>query len=100
MHVELLGAKSVGSAAHWILFSLWIPNQLSAEHIAVEGVRAIPIGNVYHRVIERETWFRRHHTYVHLTRTSSVQTAEWQESTLMWRRNTDSPESTSSGSYG
>src|SRR5215471_18376488 len=45
MQVELRGAETVGPA-------LWALNELGAQYIAIERVRALPIGDMHHAVVE------------------------------------------------
>src|SRR5262249_14092293 len=45
MQVELRGAETVGP-------TLWPLNELGAQHIAVERVRALPIGDMHHAMVE------------------------------------------------
>ena len=45
MQIELRGAEPVGPA-------LRAPNKLGAEHIAVEHVRALPVRDMHHAVVE------------------------------------------------
>jgi hypothetical protein len=45
MQVELRGAETVGP-------TLWALNELGAQHIAVERVRALPIGDMHHAMVE------------------------------------------------
>src|SRR5215468_11166421 len=47
MQIELRGAEPTGPA-------LRAPNELGAEHIAVERVRALPVRDVHHAVVERD----------------------------------------------
>src|SRR6516162_7593506 len=47
MQIELRGAEPIGPP-------LRAPNELGAEHIAVERVRALPVRDVHHAVVERD----------------------------------------------
>src|ERR1700730_3460992 len=53
MQIELRRAEPVGPA-------LRTPNELGAEHIAVERVRALPVRNMYHAVVEGDGQWHGH----------------------------------------
>src|SRR5262249_7797171 len=66
MQVELRGAETVGP-------TLWPLNELGAQHIAVERVRALPVGDMYDAVVEAD---RQRHRQRSLMRRCGVHAAE------------------------